>query len=150
MFCRTMSQMILCMDLQRRFVDFTFYTNTLCANFEWFNCIHHEANYRFWIWGSCLFNFDFTVHVCLFYDLYDCIQKNYLQFVSWLFMMLIRYADLFFSITFVWYESFNIYLYMFCSNVWHALYVEKSDVKFTYDIHLLYFKIKAKTSNLQF
>lgn len=36
---------------------------------------------------------------------------------------------------------------MFCSNVWHALYVEKSDVKFTYYIHVLYFKIKAKNLN---
>lgn len=39
------------------------------------------------------------LRTCLpFYDLYDCIQKNYLQFVSWLFMMLIRYADFLFSV----------------------------------------------------
>lgn len=32
---------------------------------------------------------------------------------------------------------------MFCSNVWHALYVEKSDVKFTY-ITYMYFILKLK------
>lgn len=132
-FCRTMSQMILCMDLQRRFVDFTFYTNTLCANFERFDCIHHEANYRFWIWGSCIFNFDFTVYVCLFMICMIAFKKIiYSLIVSWLFMMLIRYADLFFSITFVWFESFNpIFVYVLlqclaciiCWKEWCEIYI---------------------------